>query len=315
MTPTPTPTATPVCGDGLIVGPAETCDPPTAPAPNGGDCRVDCTYCGDGVTQASDNESCDDGNTVSGCRLDKPQKALDGCLNSCQRPICDDPARIQLNDEAATGKHDVVQVHARLITEIPFDFAAQPFELEISRRLCSTDPSKACSSDANCGAGVCTDRVCAHDNAVLCAADATCDALSPGSTCSGVSEASIVFRQELEGIPLGNLLRWRYRDVTAKQNGGIWFVKVQSKMEPARCAGGANNDRVCTPNGDTCPDGACVGYYQFKLKAYGDAERAVQDMQTRIIIGGQRWAVRGVWTSYPNAWKLNQKSPLLEPWP
>jgi hypothetical protein len=299
--------------------PVETCDPPgSMTSPTGTLCRTDCTFCGDGILQLANGESCDDGNAVSGCRTDKPQKPLDGCLNSCQRPICDDPARIQQFDEPTTGKKDVVQVHARLIADIPVDFAGSSFELEISKRLCSHDATLSCSSDADCSAvsgSICTDRVCAHDATTPCSADSTCDALAPGSICSLVNDTSVVFRQTLDtGIPLGNLLRWRYRNVLAKTQGGIWFVKVQSKMDPKRCAGGPKDDAICASSQD-CPSGACVGHYVFKLKAYGDAERAVRDMQTRIIIGSDRWAVRGLWQPFPHAWKLDKKSPLLEPWP
>ena len=86
-------------------------------------------------------------------------------------------------------------------------------------------------------------------------------------------------------------------------------------MFPKRCAGGPKDDHTCASSDGECPSGACVGYYQFKLKAYGDAERAVADMQTNIIVGGGRWAVRGLWAQFPNAWKLGKKSTLLETYP
>src|SRR4051812_31744105 len=85
----------PICGDGIVVRPAETCDPPGTLLANGARCRADCTYCGDGIVQEGAGESCDDADAVSGCRIDRPEKALDRCLSTCQRPLCGDPSRIR----------------------------------------------------------------------------------------------------------------------------------------------------------------------------------------------------------------------------
>ena len=288
--------------------------------PNGFPCRADCTFCGDGIIQGSDGESCDDANAISGCRPDQPQKPLDACLNSCQRPLCDDPAKVLLYDETATGKKDVVQLHGRLISDATMEFAGEPFGIELSKRLCSHDQSTSCSSNLDCEAlspgSICTDRVCAHDAATACLVDADCEPLSHGSTCTGVNPASVVFRQILDvGVPHGTPLRWLYRDFLAKKTGGIGLVKIQAKMDPKRCAGGTNDDVVCGSSSDCTGGGSCAGYYIFKLQAFGPADYAVKDMQTRIVQGSQRWAVRGLWQGFPRSWKLDKKSPLLEPWP
>jgi cysteine-rich repeat protein len=72
----------PSCGDGQVnteVG--ETCDPPSLPAPNGSDCRDDCTFCGDGIMD--EGEFCDDGNSNN----------MDDCANDCTipvQPVCGD---------------------------------------------------------------------------------------------------------------------------------------------------------------------------------------------------------------------------------
>lgn len=70
----------PVCGDGLVdLQLGETCDPPFSPAGNNGnDCRDDCTVCGDG--EPNGTEDCDDGNGVDG----------DDCRNDCTLPYCGD---------------------------------------------------------------------------------------------------------------------------------------------------------------------------------------------------------------------------------
>jgi hypothetical protein len=119
----------PNCGN-FVVDAGETCDPPNfSLGPNGQQiCRNDCTACGDGVTQANDTETCDDGNLVSGCRTDKPQKPLDDCLNNCNEPICADPAKIKF------GTHDLPDVfnfHGRLISPVDIDFINQHFVIEL----------------------------------------------------------------------------------------------------------------------------------------------------------------------------------------
>ncbi len=120
------------CGDFVVQNGApdfETCDPPdVVPSVNG--CRLDCTRCGDGVVQSNNTETCDDGNTISGCRTDKPQQPLDECLNNCNEPICADPARIKFGHGT---QQDMFDFHGRLITPIgaPVDFINNHFVIEL----------------------------------------------------------------------------------------------------------------------------------------------------------------------------------------
>jgi hypothetical protein len=68
-------TVGPECGDGLVdSATGETCDPPSLPAPNGSDCRDDCTFCGDGFMDLG--EECDDGDSDD----------MDECANDCTVP-------------------------------------------------------------------------------------------------------------------------------------------------------------------------------------------------------------------------------------
>lgn len=104
------------CGDGCgngVVEPSlgETCDPPgSVVGPCGQLCRSECTFCGDTMIQSGNGEQCDDGNCGE-CDPVHPQKALDGCSNTCQGIMsCKDPARITLT----TGL-DVLQFHGRMV--------------------------------------------------------------------------------------------------------------------------------------------------------------------------------------------------------
>jgi cysteine-rich repeat protein len=306
--------ASAACGNGVVEAPIETCDPPGSPTPTGTLCRASCTYCGDGVTQVAAAESCDDGNTVSGCKEERHEQPLDACLNTCQRPLCGEPSRIREFDELATDKRDVVEVHVRLTSEAALDFESTPFEVEITRRLCSNDATLGCTLDAECGGGgICTDRACSHDAGVSCGTDATCSALASGSTCTATRPASLVLHSTLAGIPAGNPPRWRYRNPLAKPLGGIYLVKILGKMDQPRCAGGAGDDQRCDIN-LFCPDhAACVGYYTVMVKAYGDILPPTADMRTRITVGGTRWAGRGVWRPSQQGWRFDKKSARLEP--
>jgi hypothetical protein len=312
QTPTPTITVTPVCGDSVRAG-GETCDPPGVPVPpNGNLCRDNCTYCGDHVVQLAAGEICDDGNSVSGCRADQPQRPLDACLNSCQFPICDDPSKMTLHADG----FDLVKVHGRLIVDVAnvVNFGNE-FTVRITRRMCSNDSSRACSFDGECGGGTCTNQVCSHDPSVLCTISAECAALSPGSSCSELSPDSIVFEQTLPLFALleGNAGKWRYQSKGAKVLGGIQVMKITGKPVKT-CAGGLADGTPCTTSGQ-CVDGQCLGYYSLKLKGWGDVRDPVADMQTQIISGAQKWAVRGAWQQLSRGWKIDKKSQFLEPYP
>ncbi|MFN8545350.1 MAG: hypothetical protein U0807_14235 [Candidatus Binatia bacterium] len=122
----------PNCGNALIdTADGETCDPPNlAINPVSGQpfCRLDCTFCGDG--KKNGGESCDDGNTVSGCDPVHPQKELDNCLNSCQSLICDDPAKIKL-----TRSPNELKFHGRLIVADgeSIDLSSENFVIQLTR--------------------------------------------------------------------------------------------------------------------------------------------------------------------------------------
>lgn len=242
--------------------------------------------CGDGIVETAAGESCDDGNTVSGCKPDKREVPLDGCLNTCQRPSCGDPSRVREYDEVLTGRKDAVDLHVRLISDRQFDFDQQPFEVEILHRGCSHDDGLPCAVDADCGGGgaTCVTRTVLHETV-------------PG------------------GIPDGNPPRWRYRNVLAKSQGGIYSVKLLEKMDQPRCAGGPWDEERCDINLHCLGNAACVGYYLLAVKAYVDTNVAASNMQTAIEVAGNRWTARGLWSATTNGWRFGKKEPRLEPWP
>ncbi len=243
--------------------------------------------CGDGILQPAQGESCDDGNTVSGCKTEKPEVPLDGCLNTCQRPICGDPSRVREWDESATGRKDAVDLHVRLVSDVNervFDFDQQPFEVEILHRACSQDDTRSCATDSDCtGAGSCVTRTILNETV-------------PG------------------GIPDGNPPRWRYRNTRAKTEGGIYSIKLLEKIDQPRCAGGSWDGERCDINLRCPEDAACVGYYLLEMKAYVDTKRTSSDLQTVVEVAGNRWAARGLWTPTKNGWRFGKKDTRLPPW-
>jgi cysteine-rich repeat protein len=269
-----------------VVAP-ETCDPPYSTIqPLGRTCRIDCTYCGDGVVQSEDAESCDDGNAVSGCRPDLPQQPLDACLNSCQEPICQDPSKIKL---FPFGKLDMVVVHGRLVAAVPMAFEENDFTIRLERQACSADGS-ACEIDSECQ--------------------------GPNATCSPNNDGSVVY---FASLPVGAIPHplpgtWKYKNPLAKQAGGVFSMKI--KAEPPECANGDTPGASCQIGVPCAGSGVCVVAYKVTMKAFGDVLDPVSDMEAQVFAGNRRWAVRGLWTSQSaSIWKFNKFSKLLEPWP
>ncbi len=191
-------------------------------------CRLDCTRCGDGVIQANNTETCDDGNTVSGCRVDQPQRPLDDCLNTCTRAICDDPARITFKEP-----NDLFKFHGRLITDTSVDFINDHFVIELR-----------------------------------------------------TPNGDVIFRtSQMQGTIASNHPgSFKYKNRDAKLTGGLFQLKAKSRL----------------------------GYYKLTLKAYGQMDGAVADMVTRVYIGSNQWAVRGVWEQVgTKGWRLGKSAVFL----
>jgi hypothetical protein len=110
----------PACGD-LTIDPGETCDPPASipalPPGNVNECRLDCTYCGDGILQAP--ETCDTGGV--------PNRS---CNANCTGRIARDPATITFNVRRTTL--DRLQVNGLIDPGSPFDLTGVPVGVRLS---------------------------------------------------------------------------------------------------------------------------------------------------------------------------------------
>src|SRR4029453_11406033 len=118
----------PECGDGVVQAP-ETCDPPGSTPPGhfpGVVCRADCTFCGDSVVNAIDNEQCDDGNTLQGC-IKNDSYPVDPCRNDCTNQICRDPTKAIL-----APTMEKVTFHGNPPTTDTMDFSAGHFTIELT---------------------------------------------------------------------------------------------------------------------------------------------------------------------------------------
>jgi hypothetical protein len=49
------------------------------------------------------------------------------------------------------------------------------------------------------------------------------------------------------------------------------------------------------------------------LKSYGTVTGAQQDMTTRVHVGTDTFAVRGLWRELTRGWKFTKKDVLLQP--
>ena len=115
----------PICGDGHIDPPTETCDPPGAIVPGSTSiCRDTCTYCGDGIMQGGGGEQCEPPNTPAcdaNCHapeictdlVDNDGDGLIDCLDDdCDcLPIGRDPGTIRFGP---AGTNDLLAVHGSI---------------------------------------------------------------------------------------------------------------------------------------------------------------------------------------------------------
>jgi hypothetical protein len=121
------------CGNGRIDDLDETCEPPDqTPIPDVDPmqetCRNDCTFCGDGIIDAADQESCDDGlNNVKDCSEVNPTGKVTVCQTNCTAAICRDPAKITLGSVM-----DRFDLHLRLSSASDIDFTAGSFVVQLT---------------------------------------------------------------------------------------------------------------------------------------------------------------------------------------
>ncbi len=180
-----------VCGDGII-DPGETCDPPNfSPDPVTGQtqCRSDCTFCGDGVVQSDDYETCDAG----------PRVMCGGCLDDCE-----DRITINLSCPCALDNPDLVGLRAAILAACPCETAAShgAFIRCARAQLALASPDRFMYGCLNSALTCLAHSVCGRGAAVTCCRTnahgrrrcdikpdaAHCTAPTGGSVALGISE-------------------------------------------------------------------------------------------------------------------------------
>lgn len=75
---------------------------------------------------------------------------------------------------------------------------------------------------------------------------------------------------------------FRYKNLAAKQNGGIYLPKARRK------------------SADTLT---------VSITSYGDLSQASSDMVTHITVGGRDWTVHGIWRQLRSGWAFDRTAP------
>jgi Thrombospondin type 3 repeat len=150
------------CGNGILDTAGETCDPPESLGGATG-CRDDCTFCGDGITDVADGETCDDTNDIpyDGCGI------AGGGANNCL--VCSD------GTACSGGPNNVVDDAGDCFSPACALGFCDPHGIQLA-------PNTPCSVDADT-----TPVTPADCQTPLCQADGTClntpDATQNGLAC------------------------------------------------------------------------------------------------------------------------------------
>lgn len=289
-----------VCGDGQVNATGETCDPPGSTLGNGATCRGDCTYCGDGNVETS--EQCDDGNTVD----------TDACRNDCTLPRCGD-GTVDPGEECDDG-NDVPGDACTQCTIDPYcgDGTVDP---QLGEQC---DPPNVGDCDANCHLPeICLDL---EDNDL----DGLIDCLDPDCDCLpiGRDPGAIRFGKEGDGDLFavhGSLDPNTSFDPATDQitflltndNGVIYSLVIppgevkqigrnlfrfRNKLAQRNRDGLARFDLRYFPRRDV---------YTFVVKAYGDLSLATQaKMSVQLAIGDDGFLNTSTWQQLPKGWLL-----------
>jgi len=289
-----------VCGDNEVNGDGETCDPPGSTLNNGAICRSDCTYCGDGNVETS--EQCDDGNTIN----------TDDCRNDCTLPRCGD--FVTDPGEECDDGNAVAGDGCSQCTVDPFcgDGTVDP---QLGEQC---DPPNVGDCDANCHLPeICLDL---EDNDL----DGLIDCLDPDCDCLpiGRDPGAIRFGRNGDGDQFavhGSLDPNSSMDPTTEQitflltndNGVIYTLVIpagevkqigrnlyryRNKLAQRNRDGLARFDLRFFPRRDL---------FTFVVKSYGDLSLATEaKMSVQLVIGDDGFLNTSTWARLPKGWLL-----------
>ena len=289
-----------ICGDGEVNADGETCDPPGSTLGNGATCRGDCTYCGDGNVETS--EQCDDGNTVD----------TDSCRNDCTLPKCGDGV-LDPGEECDDG-NDVDGDECTDCTIDPY-CGDGVVDAQLGEQC---DPPNVGDCDANCHLPeICLDL---EDNDL----DGLIDCLDPDCDCLpiGRDPGAIRFGKEGDGdlfavhgsLDPGTPLDPATDQITfllSNDNGVVYSLVIppgeakqigrnlyrfRNKLAQRTRNGLARFDLRYFPRRDI---------FTFVVKSYGDLSLATEaKMSVQLAIGDDGFLNTSTWQRLPRGWLL-----------
>lgn len=292
-----------VCGDGTVnESKGETCDPPGSQLQNGATCRQDCTYCGDGVTQTS--EQCDDGNSTN---------VGDSCRNDCTLPSCGDGV-LDPGEECDFAIPDTEHCSETCQTEgFCGDGEVQP---ELGEQC---EPPNTATCDANCHPfEICLDLIDNDGDGAIDCLDPDCDCLpigrDPGAIRfgrSGQGDLLAVHGSLAPTTPITPSTE-EIKIILTNANGSVYTLTIpagdvkqlsrnlfrfRNKLAQRNRSGLARFDVRFFPKRNN---------YTFVLKTYGDLSKAtLADMGFQISIGDDGFLNKSTWQSTPKGWILS----------
>ncbi len=289
------------CGDGNVNAPGETCDPPGSTLNNGATCRQDCTYCGDGKQDTS--EQCDDGNTDN----------TDDCRNDCTLPRCGDGI-LDAGEQCDDGNLVDGDGCSSTCQKEPFcgDGIIQPGRGE------QCEPPNTPGCDANCHATeICTDLTDNDGDGLIDCQDPDCDCLpigrDPGSIrfapAAGNDLLSVhgSLAPETQISPTTEDIKFLLSNANGKvyslvikggdvKQLGRNLLRYRNRLAAKERTGLARFDLRYFPKRNN---------YTFVLKTYGDLSSAtLADMSLEVVIGNDAFFNKSTWSKTPKGWVL-----------
>ncbi len=289
------------CGDEQLNLPGETCDPPGSTQNNGQTCRQDCTYCGDGVTDTS--EQCDDGNTDN----------TDDCRNDCTLPRCGDG--IQDPGEGCDDGNTVDGDGCSSTCQIEGFCGDGTVQPQLGEQC---EPPNTATCDANCHPlEICLDLVDNDHDGLIDCLDPDCDCLpigrDPGTIRFGRSGTGdlLSVHGSLDPTTPMDPSSETINILVTNANGKVYelvipagdvkkisrnLYRFRNKLAQRQRSGLARFDVRYFPKRDN---------FTFVLKTYGDLSKAtLADMAFQIQIGDDGFLNKSTWVKTTKGWVL-----------